>query len=328
MASWTDKQPPVFNPYVQQLPVEAMVEVGMEKQRRYDEGVQRIQTQIDNIAGLDIVRDVDKAYLQSKLSQLGGNLKTVAAGDFSSAQFVNSIGGMVGKIGKDENIQNAILSTRNYKKAREEQNLLNKEGKGSPSNDWEFNDNVNKWINGDIKSSFNSTYNPYTNYKKNALEVIKGLTNDETITDDATDISIGVKRNKLLQQAKGEYIAFIDDDDRIADNYIELIMAGIATNPDCCSLNGIITTNGQNPQEFKHSIAYDSMYERDGVLYRPPNHLNAVRSSIAKQMVFPDWQRSEDSNYCFQLRDSGLLKVEYKIEPVLYYYDFVSDKRY
>lgn len=150
----------------------------------------------------------------------------------------------------------------------------------------------------------------------------------ELLVNDRTDCSIGVKRNILLQSAKGEYICFIDDDDRIADDYVELVMQGIATNPDCCSLNGIITTDGKNPKPFKHSIDYASMYERDGVYYRPPNHLNTVRASIAKRMVFPDWDRSEDSNYCFQLRDSGLLKVEYKIEPVLYYYDYISDKNY
>lgn len=147
-------------------------------------------------------------------------------------------------------------------------------------------------------------------------------------TDDSTDCSIGVKRNRLMEMVYTDYICFIDDDDRIAANYIELIMAGIATNPDCCSLNGIMTTDGKDPKPFKHSIDYTSMYETDGIYYRPPNHLNTVRASIAKQMTFPDWQRSEDSNYCFQLRDSGLLKVEYKIEPVLYYYDYVSDKRY
>lgn len=150
----------------------------------------------------------------------------------------------------------------------------------------------------------------------------------EILTNDNTSISIGAKRQLMLQAAQGEYLCFIDDDDRIADNYIELVMAGIATNPDCCSLNGIITTDGKDPKPFKHSIEYKEMYDQDGIYYRPPNHLNVVRSSIAKQMVFPDWQRSEDSNYCFQLRDSGLLKTEYKIEPVIYYYDYVSDKRY
>lgn len=146
--------------------------------------------------------------------------------------------------------------------------------------------------------------------------------------NDRTDITIGAKRNEMMSRATGDYLCFVDDDDRIADNYIELVMAGVSTNPDCCSLNGIITTDGKDPKPFKHSIDYKEMYEADGVYYRPPNHLNVVRSSIAKQMVFPDWQRSEDSNYCFQLRDSGLLKVEYKIPETLYFYDYVSDKRY
>lgn len=150
----------------------------------------------------------------------------------------------------------------------------------------------------------------------------------DVLIDDDTTCSIGVKRNNLLQRVITDYVCFIDDDDRISNEYLQLVLTGIDTDPDCCSLNGIITTDGANPKPFKHSIEYKEMYERDGVYYRPPNHLNVVRSSIAKQMVFPDWQRSEDSNYCFQLRDSGLLKVEYKIEPILYYYDYVSDKKY
>lgn len=150
----------------------------------------------------------------------------------------------------------------------------------------------------------------------------------DVVVDDSAEYSIGVKRNKLMQQATTDYLCFIDDDDRISNEYLSLVLAGIDTNPDCCSLNGIITTDGKNPKLFKHSIDYKEMWEDREAYYRPVNHLNTVRSSIAKQMVFPDWDRSEDSNYCFQLRDSGLLKVEYKIEPVLYFYDYVSDKRY
>jgi len=43
MASYTDIIPK-FNPYIDQIPVEAMVQVGMEKHRRYEEGVQKVQT--------------------------------------------------------------------------------------------------------------------------------------------------------------------------------------------------------------------------------------------------------------------------------------------
>jgi len=187
MASFTDIIPQ-FNPYVQQLPVEAMVQVGMEKQKRYDEGIQKIQSQIDNIAGLDVVRDVDKAYLQSKLNELGNNLKSVAAGDFSNFQLVNSVGGMANQIVKDPNIVNALSSTKTYRKGLEDMAALNKEGKGSSSNDWDFKDRASKWLNSsDLGASFSGTYNPYTNYKKNSLEVIKGLTKNKNITEDAFD---------------------------------------------------------------------------------------------------------------------------------------------
>ena len=67
MASFTD-QISQFNPYIPQLPVDAMVKVGMQKQAQYDQGVQKIQGYVDNIAGMDVIRDVDKQLLQSKWS--------------------------------------------------------------------------------------------------------------------------------------------------------------------------------------------------------------------------------------------------------------------
>ena len=85
MASYTDAIS-TFNPYVSQIPVDAMVKVGMQKQAQYDQGVQKIQSYIDNVAGMEILNDADKEYLHSKLNQLGSDLKVVAAGDFSNQQ--------------------------------------------------------------------------------------------------------------------------------------------------------------------------------------------------------------------------------------------------
>ena len=81
MASYTDKIP-TFNPYVEQQPVDAMLKVGMYKQQKYEEGVKKIQTNIDNVAGLDIANEVQQKYLQSKLNALGNNLTFFAASDF------------------------------------------------------------------------------------------------------------------------------------------------------------------------------------------------------------------------------------------------------
>jgi hypothetical protein len=175
MASYTD-QIPKFNPYIQQLPIEAMVQVGMEKQRRYDEGLQKIQTNIDNIAGLDVVRDVDKNYLQSKLNDLGSKLKTVAAGDFSNYQLVNSVGGMAKQIGKDATVQNAVRSTAWYRKQAQEMEKAISEGKSSQANILDFNEKASYYLNSDdVNASFSGRYSPYIDLNKKAMEAIKAL---------------------------------------------------------------------------------------------------------------------------------------------------------
>lgn len=175
MASFTDAITQ-FNPYVAQLPVDAMVKVGMMKQQQYEEGYKKIQGEIDKIAGLDIIRDVDKDYLQSKLDELGGNLKTFAAGDFSNFQLVNSVGGMAKQIGKDKDIQTAVASTAWYRKQAQEMESAIKSGKSSQANIWDFNDKANKYISSkDLGRSFSDRYTQYTDVKKKALDAIKSL---------------------------------------------------------------------------------------------------------------------------------------------------------
>ncbi len=48
----------------------------------------------------------------------------------------------------------------------------------------------------------------------------------EIYSNDNVNISIGEKRNLLLDVAKGKYIAFIDDDDSITEHYFKEIRKG------------------------------------------------------------------------------------------------------
>lgn len=174
MASFTDSIPQ-FNPYVQQLPVEAMVQVGMQKQKQYDEGIQKIQTNIDNVAGLDVANDADKAYLQSKLNQLGSDLRIVAAGDFSNFQLVNSVNGMTNQIIKDRNVQNAVQSTAYLRKQQQRKEKAIQEGKSSPDNEWMFDNEVNGYLQStEPGQTFNGEYVEYKDVDKK----LRGLTSD------------------------------------------------------------------------------------------------------------------------------------------------------
>lgn len=167
MASYTDAIAQ-FNPYVQQLPVELMMKVGMQKQAQYDQGVQKIQQSIDNVAGLDVYNPVSKKYLESKINQLGGKLRTVAGGDFSNQQLVNSVGGMATEIIKDPNIQNAVYSSANIKKQTKDMEAAKAKGEWGPENEDLFNDSLSKYYNStDVKDKFTDKYVPYVDmYKK------------------------------------------------------------------------------------------------------------------------------------------------------------------
>ncbi len=138
--------------------------------------------------------------------------------------------------------------------------------------------------------------------------------------------SIGEKRNCLLNYASGEYVCFIDDDDRIDNDYFKEIFIGIEKGVDCCSLEGIITFDGQNPKHFTHSIQHDSYYEKDDVYYRFPNHLNCIKASIAKQFKFPETNHGEDTDWAHQIHNSGLLKTEHTVTKTIYYYDYITKK--
>lgn len=178
MASYTD-QIMQNSPYVQQLPLEAMAQVGMYKQQKYEEGVQRIQGQIDKVAGLDIYKDVDKQYLQSKLNELGSKLKTVAAGDFSNFQLVNSVAGMATQVGKDDKVINAVNSTAWYRKQSERIQKDIDEGKSDPSNIYNFQKQANPWLESkEAGAKFNGTYSPHFDVFKFAKETFDAVLPD------------------------------------------------------------------------------------------------------------------------------------------------------
>lgn len=144
--------------------------------------------------------------------------------------------------------------------------------------------------------------------------------------EDQRQMSIGKKRNLLLGRATGEYLNFFDDDDWPDGEYIVKVMQAIEKTPDCVMMIGVLSTNGGNYKRFEHSINTTSYEKRNEIYYRPPNHLNPIKASIAKQFKFPEVDFSEDTDWAMQIVRSGLLKVEERIDKVIYHYRFQTQK--
>lgn len=156
------------------------------------------------------------------------------------------------------------------------------------------------------------------------IDAQKGDHDVEVLVElDNRQATIGTKRNKLLQKASGDYVAFIDDDDRISHDYIDRVFEGINKGVDCCSLTGIITFDGLHPKPFIHSIQNDRYWEDEIAYYRFPNHLNCIMASIAKQFRFPEKNHGEDTDFATQMHNAKVLKTEHFIDSTIYFYDWV-----
>lgn len=147
----------------------------------------------------------------------------------------------------------------------------------------------------------------------------------EVIYDDSVGISIGQKRNTLLDKALGIYCAFIDDDDKITEDYFKVIEDS-RLKYDCIVLNGIMYIDGKKDKPFYHSLKYDKWFDDEKGYYRNPNHLNPILTSIVKKIRFPQTNFGEDHDFSKRLLESGLVKSEYSHDKVQYLYMFVSKK--
>ena len=111
------------------------------------------------------------------------------------------------------------------------------------------------------------------------------------ISKDNKEVSIGEKRNKLIKEATGEYIAFIDDDDWVSEDYINKILRATDHKPDVVGFNSIITFDGQTPRRVELTLNHNTWSHKMGkinnedhpiVYYRCPNHLSPVKKKIAE----------------------------------------------
>lgn len=150
--------------------------------------------------------------------------------------------------------------------------------------------------------------------------------------------TVGLKRDALVQAALGTYLAFVDDDDDVSDDYVDRILEAINCNTEAdvivfkqrCRFVNAKCISGLEidgpPFIVDHSIhhemeaahQYPDGHWRD--IKRKPWHHNAWRSSIAKSVHFPDSSFGEDGAWCSKLWP--FVHREFKIDKVLHYYRF------
>lgn len=147
----------------------------------------------------------------------------------------------------------------------------------------------------------------------NDVEVIAYWNNGEK--------SIGEIRQELLEEAKGEYVCFIDDDDRIPDYYCVEILHNLGEDYVGFEVQ-LFEKDKLMPRVF-HSIRYGVWHQDDQGYYRGITHLNPIKRELAIQGQFGLQGIGEDESWARTMM--SLVRTEKYIDKIMYYYHHDAD---
>lgn len=173
---------------------------------------------------------------------------------------------------------------------------------------------------------------PSLNRRKHYLDRLMGILDPQTnheveilINVDDGEKSIGTKRNELLMQATGDYVAFVDDDDIVEPYYVEEILKAVETGPDVVGIHLLHVEDGTLRGLTYHSLKYTHWWDEVNNeqphlrnYYRNPNHLNPIKREYALQVGFPEINFGEDKDYSYNILK--YLKTEMYIDKPVYHY--------
>lgn len=156
-------------------------------------------------------------------------------------------------------------------------------------------------------------------------QILNGNFDDkvEIIVDmDNKEVSIGAKRQRMIEAAKGEYVVQIDSDDWIPSDYVQVMMAALEEKADC--IGHEIECSGTPGKTESVSIQYPEWCEKKfGYDYiRTPYPKVVIKKSISLEIGYKDLRYGEDHDFSIRLKNSGLVKKETYLPKVLYFYRY------
>ena len=149
---------------------------------------------------------------------------------------------------------------------------------------------------------------------------------------DNKSLTIGQKRNVVLKAARGKYVACLDDDDTIADDYVQTICECIEGEHDfdVLAFDQHCTINGEEVMvhfDMRHQQNDPLVRDENGKyidMCRPPWHMCVWKKEIADKTEFRDTSWGEDWDWVVQMYPH--VKTQLKLDKVLHYYQYSDEQ--
>ena len=140
---------------------------------------------------------------------------------------------------------------------------------------------------------------------------------------DNRSMTLGTKRNRLKQIARGKYIIYVDDDDDVSDDYVQKLVEATYTDVDVITIESKVTGVYDNVSyncKFDLEILYNFDDHCNKTYWRIPNHICAIKADVYKSIPHPDITWGEDEAIKWLVKAN--CKTQYHIDSQLYHYKF------
>jgi len=150
---------------------------------------------------------------------------------------------------------------------------------------------------------------------ENGIEIVIYWNNGEK--------KIGDYRQALLEEAKGDYVCFVDDDDRVPYYYCHTILQNLGK--DYIGFEVELFNEGKKMPRVFHSIRYGVWHQDEKGYYRGVTHLNPVKRELALTGTFSNGI-GEDETWARMVAPH--IRTENYIDKIMYYYHHDKDETF
>jgi hypothetical protein len=143
------------------------------------------------------------------------------------------------------------------------------------------------------------------------------------LVDDRPGLSVGDKRNALIERSTAPYITFVDDDDWLSHNYGEVLSDAITNNHgelDAILYDVVTTVDNESPRGCFLSFELGNRDLPDCYL-RLPIHLMVWKRTHAVKERFPSVSKGEDAHWAPRMREHVVRWA--RVHTLLYFYEFL-----
>ena len=141
---------------------------------------------------------------------------------------------------------------------------------------------------------------------------------------DNGEAPLGAKRNSMLETATADYIASVDDDDRVTSDYLCSLLEAMGNEPDVITFQARRTIDGGWPQRIIFDLYQpETPTAHSDIVLMPANALCAWKREIAQlSRHAEDLPYGSDQLWWKPLILAKAATVQARVPRVLYHYRF------